>query len=286
MSADVRRARLWLSLGAAAGLALAVRGVVRPARAEGAIPDDAVATVGTATISRTEHSRAVAAVQTDRRDHVADADLRRHVLDRLIEEELLVQAALERGLPSRDRRLRGQVATAMLDGVVGEAGEAPGEANLRAFHASRAASFTRRGRVRVETLFFRGDGAVPRAEVARARLLAGEPLAIVKLDADEAAIPLPVTALSIGKLGDYMGAAASTAVDGLSPGAITLPIAVDRGAWLARLVDRQDGELAPFEAVRPEVLAEWRREDDDRRLRAWLDRRRAATPVRVREALP
>lgn len=290
---DTKRARRWLALGAAVGIALAVRGVVRPARAapaNGALPANAVALVGDAPITQDEYARAVAAVEADRRDHRADAELRRHVLDRLVEEELLVQGALEIGLPTRDSRLRGQIATAMLDGVVGGPAPAPDDATLRAFHASHAASFTRRGRVQIAALFFRGDGARARAEIARARLVAGEPYAVVVTEADPIAVPIPSGALPLAKLADYVGPAVTSAVDALAVGGLTPVIAVaaaeERGAWVARLDARQDGELASFEVVRGEVLAELRREQDDRRLREWLDRRRGATRVVVREGLP
>jgi parvulin-like peptidyl-prolyl isomerase len=284
-----QRARRWLALGAAIGIALAVRGLVRPARAalaNGALPANAVALVGEAPIGQEEYARAVAAVEADRRDHRADAELRRHVLDRLVEEELLVQGALEIGLPTRDPRLRGQIATAMLDGVVGGPSPAPDDAALRAFHASHAASFTRRGRVQIVALFFRGDGAVARAETARARLVAGEPYAAVAIESDPSAAPIPNGALSPTKLADYVGPAVTRAIDALAVGAITPPIAVEHGAWLARLDARTDGELAKFEDVRGEVLAQLRREQDDLRLRQWLDRRRSATRVVVREGLP
>ena len=63
-------------------------------------------------------------------------------------------------------------------------------------------------------------------------------------------------------------------------------VQVERGAWVVQVVSREGGELTPFDDVRDEVLAEWRHDDDDRRLRRWLDARAAATKVIRREALP
>jgi hypothetical protein len=286
MTTGPRRARAWLCIGAALGIALAVRGVVRPARATRGLRADVVALVGDVPVTEAEYARAVAAVEADRRDHHADPELRRHVLDRLVEEELLVQGAIELGLPTRDPRLRGQIASAMLDGVVGEPGPPPGDEPLRAFHASHAPSFTRRGRLQIDALYFHGDGASARAEMARARLLAGEPFAGVAASADPVALPIPSAALPVTKLAEYVGPGAAKAIDALAEGGVTAPIVVAGGAWVARLVARHDGELAPFDAVRSEVLAEWRREEDDRRLRQWLDGRRRAARVVVREVLP
>lgn len=289
MSGEIRRARIWLSAGALVGIFVGARGVLRPARAPNTLPEGAVAMVGEVPIAAAEYARAVAAVESDRRDHQADADLRRHVLDRLVDEELLVQRALELGLPTRDARLRGQVASAMIEGVLGEpAGPPPSDDDLRAFHAAHAERFTRRGRVAVEALFFRGEAAAAtaRAEAARARIEAGEPLASIASAADTPAAGIPRGPLPVAKLAEYVGPAAAHALDGLRPGAVSAPLPVDGGAWIARLVAREGGELARFEDVRAEVLAELRRDEDDARLRRWLDTRRKGIRVLVREPLP
>lgn len=286
MSAPTRWARAWLGAGAALGLALAILGVVRSGPSAGELPPQAAALVGSTAISLAQYTRAVAAVAADRREQRVDDELRRHVLARLIEEELLVQGALALGLPTRDARLRGQLASAMLDGVIGEPAPPPDEPALRAFHAARAASFTRRGRVQVDALYFGGAGGLAKAEAARARLLAGEPLTVVAAEASPQASPLPGGALPLAKVAEYVGPAVARAVGALAVGGVCPPIVAERGAWVARLVARRDGELAAFEDVRGEVLAQWRREEDDRRLRRWLDQRRDATRVVVRPVLP
>jgi hypothetical protein len=263
--------------------------VLRPARAASALPDGVVAQVGDAPIAAAEYARALAAVEGDLREHHADAAMRRHVLDRLVDEELLVQRALELGLPTRDPRLRGQIASAMIDGVMGEAeGEPPGDDALRAFHAAHAELFSRRGRLTVEALFFRGDPTLvaARALAARVRLDAGEPFASVASAADAPAAPVPRGPLPAAKLGEYVGPGVVRAVEALRPGVVGEAVPVDGGAWLVRLVRREGGEVTPFEDARADVLAEWRRDQDDVRLRRWLDRRRASTRVVVREPLP
>jgi hypothetical protein len=278
-------ARAALVGGALLGVLIAVRGVVRPSHASTQLPADAAAIVGTVPVPLAEYERAVAAVEADRRDHRADADLRRHVLDRLIDEELLVQAAIELGMPTRDPRLRGQVASAMLEGLVGASTPPPSDDELRAFHASHAASFSRRGRVRFDAAFFRGDGAAARAEGARARLNAAEPFSLIAAEADPSPAVIPAVALPVSKIAEYAGPSVAKAVESLPPQAPAV-VVVDRGAWVVQLVSREGGELAPFDDVRDEVLAEWRHDDDDRRLRHWLDARAAATKVIRREALP
>jgi hypothetical protein len=56
--------------------------------------------------------------------------------------------------------------------------------------------------------------------------------------------------------------------------------------WIARLVAREGGQLAPLDEVRASVFAAWRHQDDSRRLRRWLDQRRKETRFVVGEGLP
>src|SRR5262249_39128011 len=158
-------------------------------------------------------------------------------------------------------RLRGQIAAAMIDGVLGgPAAPPPDDEALRAFHAAHAELFTRRGRVEVDALFFRGDPsqAAARAEAARARIEAGEPMVAVASAADAPAAPVPRVPLPAAKLAEYVGPKVAGAVGMLRPGAVSEVVSVDGGAWIARVVAREDGEIARFEDVRGEVLAEWR----------------------------
>ena len=265
------RARIWLSAGAAVGLAVALHGLF--ARG-GALPPGAVAMVGEAPIGADEYARALAAVEADRRDP-PDAALRRHVLERLIDEELLVSAALESGLGRRDPLLRGQLAAAMLDAVLGQ-GATPTEAELRAHFDAHPGLFTRNGRVRVQALWFAENGS-QRAEDARARLRLGAASVV----GDPPALVVPTAPIPQGKLADYLGARVAAAVATLPVGEVSAPIASGTGAWLVRVLERLDGEVPPFDAVRDAVAMDLRRARDDEALRRWLSRRRMAVRVVV-----
>ncbi len=267
-----KRSRVLLAMGALLGLALAVHGIVGPARST--VPKGAVAMVGDVPISVEDYTRALAAVASDRRTAI-DPALQRHVLDRLVDEELLVQAALANGIALRDPTLRGQIAAAMIDAIIG-AKTAPSDDVLRAYLASHATAFARNGRVRVEALWFDRKA---RALAARTRLLAGEKV----LDADPPALVVPSGAIPQVKLSDYLGPVVAGAVAVLPPGGITEPIESAGGVWVVRLVERVDGELPPFESVREQVLADYRREQDDEALRRFLERRRRETRVAIRE---
>lgn len=94
-----------LAAGALLGLAAAGAALLAPRAGPAALPDDVVAVVNGAPVRSADYRRAVAALAADRRDPLGDAD-RRFVLERLVDEELLVQRALELGLARHDRRVR------------------------------------------------------------------------------------------------------------------------------------------------------------------------------------
>src|SRR5688572_20896614 len=99
---DARVPRWLLAAGLVTGAALAAAGLVAPGRS---LPDGAVARVNDRLIQRDEWLRAVAAVASERRTPLTDAD-QRHILERLVDEELLVQHGRALGLVEHDGRLR------------------------------------------------------------------------------------------------------------------------------------------------------------------------------------
>jgi hypothetical protein len=241
--------------------------------------------VGDAPILRDEFLRAVAAAVEDRADHRDDANVRQAVLDRLVEERILVRAALELGLPMRDPRLREDLASAMSDLVAGGPLEPPSDDSLRSYEISHAASFTRGGRLRIEALSFRGKDAGDRADGARARLLLGQPAADIARTADVPALTVPPEAASVPRLAEVFGMPFATAIDALAPGEVTDVVAVQQDLWVARLVTREGGDLAPLSEVRSDLTAGWSGQERAHRLQRWIDERRKGTRVVVREVL-
>ena len=136
MRAD-RRAVMLLALGSLVGICLGILSAL-PGRPQ---PADAIAVVNGAPIRAEDYRRAVAMLAGDKRNPLTQAD-RVHVLERLIEEELLVQAAVSEGLVERDRAVRQAITRAMLAVIVTDSASArPSREELRAFHADNAALF-------------------------------------------------------------------------------------------------------------------------------------------------
>jgi hypothetical protein len=287
-----RRPILLLALGAAGGLAMAAFGLLEHPPGP-ALPSRAVATVNGTPIGAQELARLVAGVESDT-GRPADDAMRRHVLERLVDEELLVQRGLELGLASRDRRVRADLVAAVIRQVVVEAeDEEPTPEALRAFYASERALFTSPGRLHVRQVFVRvpREAGLPaaraRAAEAVARLRGGEPLdAVRRALGDASPAPLPDAALPPRTLREYLGPAALRAAQALAPGQVSEPVRSGSGLHVLVLAAREPAAAPPLAEIEEEVRAAWRRRRGERALRAYLDELRERAELRLATGAP
>ncbi len=287
-----RRPILLLVAGSALGLVVAASGLLGTDPTLGGLPETAVARVNQSVITRDAYERLVAGLEADTRGPV-DAEARRRVLDRLIEEELLVQRGLDLGLAENDRRVRADIAQAMIQSVVVEVeDEEVDRATLESFYRDEVGFFTRPGRMRLRQVFVRsarGDQQAPRARIERAaaRLAEGVPFEEVA-DAlgDTPVSPLPDALLPPAKVREYLGPTALRAASSLAAGQVSEPVRSGTGYHLLELLEREEAQALPFDEVADLVENEWRRRAGDRALRRYLDALRDEADVVVVEALP
>jgi len=286
-SPDQRRAITLLALGAAAGLFMAAYGIGASSNLPGAaMPSDAIATVNGEVLRRDRYERLLAGFESDARNPIDDK-VRRHVLDRMIEEELLVQRALALGLAEVDRRVRADLTSSLIASVVAGAEERePGRQELRDFYAEEAAFFTRPGRYRVEQILFRipheadGSEAERRAKAARAELDGGAAFSdIAERYGDEEISPLPNALLPAMKLREYVGPSALEAVLALETGQVSPPVRSGVGVHLLRLAEMQPALNPDFDAIEAQIRSEYIRRSGDRALRNYLDQLRDESDV-------
>lgn len=284
----------WLALGAAAGIGLAAAGLVPAGRQAGsALPPDAVARVNGVVIRAEDYERVVAGLAQDRRDGI-DAAQRRHVLDRLIDEELLVQRGLELGLARHDRQVRSDLTAAVIASVVGQRDDAePTDIALQAFYDAHRDFFAQPGRLRLRQIFCRvatgadDSAALARAQQASGRLQAGEAFDAVRTALGDAEVsPLPDALLPPAKLLDYLGPTVLRAAVGLRVGEVSEPVRAGAGYHVLQALERQGDTDRAFAEIKAEVLAEFRRQNGEQALRAYLDDLRARADVKMVPTLP
>jgi parvulin-like peptidyl-prolyl isomerase len=285
-----RRARGLLALGAAVGLALAAASLLSTPAGNGGLPDGVVARVNNATVRAEEYQRLVAALASDRRNPLSDAD-RLHVLDRLIEEELLVQHAVDLGLLHTDRRVRADLVSAVLGSLSAAAdGYEPEPDEVEEFYAENRDYFATPGRLWVRELYIARDGEgmdLEKASQASARLRGGEALESVREAlADQPVAPLPAAPLPPAKLREYLGPTALSVALQLEPGQVSEPVPTPQGYLVLVMVERSENRARELEAVEVQVRAEMRRRAGDRLLRERLDALRARADVSTVAELP
>ncbi len=281
-----------LGAGAALGVAIAAFGLLGSQAGSG-LPPGSVARVNATAISADTYRRLVAGFESDTRD-AASAEMRERILDRLIEEELLVQRGLALGLAESDRRVRADIVQAMIRSAVEESeAEEPSERELRDFYEAEKSFFTTPGQLRIEQLFVRVKDAaedapaLARAEQARARLAGGEALAGARAALGSAEVsPVPDALLPPAKLREYVGPTVLRAALEQELGAWSAPVRSGTGYHVLRVVEREPAAAPPLDEIWDSVKAEWVRRGGDRALRRYLDELRDEADVVVAKELP
>jgi hypothetical protein len=233
-----------------AGVALAVFYMVRVP--DTAAPEaDAVAWVNGRPIARESYENALAAVANDRKTGTLREGDRERILDRLIDQELLIDRAIELGLHERDPQIRNQLATAMIDFLVRKAEDearAATEEELRAFYAAERFRFERAAQYRIAI--------------------------------DGRSIPLPDGFLLRKDIEQALGPSAASDVAGLEVGQWVVVVDGET-SYAVRLLERRGGDVAPFEEARDVVEAAYLRHRSEAAVREFLDLARQRTDIVV-----
>ena len=282
-----RRPIALLGLGAVVGIALAVASLLSPS-GTAALPEGALARVNSTLIRESQFERAVAAMESDRRSALTSAD-RRHILDRLIDEELLVQYGLALGLAERDRRVRSDLVSAVLASQVASVdGATPSDDAVLEFYRENENFFRPPGRLRVRGLWIRAAPdrtaaeALARAEAAVERLRAGEAFDVVaNAVGDRPVAPVPDGMLPPAKLREYVGPSALSVIDRLGVGDVSDPLVSKSAVRVFLLVDRELSVAPAIETIANEVRAEMKRRAGDDAVRSLLDRLRDAAALEL-----
>ncbi len=290
------RSTTLLAIGAAAGLAFAAWGLLGDA-ASARLPEGAVARVNGTAIRGEDFERLLAAVMKDMRTPDLDR-ARKRVLDRMIEEELLVQRALDLGLVHLDRKVRADLTSNVIASVVNDfTDRVPSGVELEEFFAENKEYFTRPGRLRAREIYFRNrdrtrppdpgstrSSAQERAANAYARLTAGDRYEVVKAELGDVEIsPIPDALLPPAKLREYVGPTLLRTIDELEIGEWSMPTLSGSAIRIVQLVDRQPAVAPGLAEIRSQVEIDWRRRMGDRALRDYLDELRTRADIEIAE---
>ncbi|MDX1404859.1 MAG: peptidylprolyl isomerase [Woeseiaceae bacterium] len=262
----------WLLAGAAGGLIVAAVGILRQTDAGTELPEEVLASVNGRYIEREQFDRALARLGAN----AESTDDAARVLERLVDDELLVQRGLELGMPQSDLSVRTAIINSLVASVTAEADAAsPSDEELERYLADNAGRFSYVAELAVSA-WQSDDEAVAQAFVTALRTDGN----VDPSDAIEAVPGLPDGMTPIEGLRDYLG-------PGITAAAADMPIGSSavfarRGRWLVvQVLDKKMAAMTELEPIRNRVLLDYRRSLAESTLRAYLDdlRRRADVVV-------
>ena len=258
----------WLIAGALAGLLAAGFGILRQADSGNELPANAVARVNGQIISRNNYDRALARLGTNS----TSVDNTAWVLQRLVEDELLVQRGLELGMAQSDSAVRNAIIDSLIASVTAEADAAsPGDEELQQYLSDNADRFSYTASLSVAA-WQTNDDAVAQSFVAKLRNGSN----VTTSDAIGPIPDLPPGLMPLELLRDYLGPGVAAAAADMPIGSSA--VFARRGRWLVvQVLEKKSAIVTDLGTIRNRVLLDYRRSLADQTLQDYLDdlRRRA-----------
>ena len=247
------------------------------------LPDDVIATVNDVIIKREKLDTVINLIGGDKRDGYTDKD-QILALERIIEEELLVQYAYKNGFLSADDNIRKTIIRSVIDTIVEQTiSIMPEKGTLQEFYKSHQEIFATSEQVKIVILNINnldGANAIKRIweETNNETLILNTINNITKLNIPNGYIPIFTLPRLIGpKLAKTIGI--------LELNEISLPIETSSGYSLAILKDRKAKQTPSYEEVKEAVLQEYRRRSRDELLSTLLDELKQKAEIRKNKNL-
>ena len=220
----------------------------------------------------------------DARVRRSEATARHEVLGRMIDEELLVQHALDSGAAETNPEVRSALVRSAITRVNSEAAAEPvAEAELVAYFDAHKEVYATAAGYDVTPLYFEAGAsqstsarttAAPattaRANAARAALEAGTPVEQVAAAADPLPFGSPGSQVSPRTLANYFGPALAEAVGRVAVGHSTEPTQLGNGVVILYLNNKTPGETPSLASIHDLVAADALRDRQEHALEALL----------------
>ena len=185
---------------------------------------------------------------------VSVQDRDKQLLQRLIDDELILQRAEELGILQADPGIRKLLARSAIDTVVRESQALLiKEPELIAFYNDHQAVFQQPQRITLQAAQF---DDLEMANISRNAVLLGDSLKKTVSLGGGKILPIPVSPLPKHMLIRYLGISLTDLALGLSATQISQPIVQGDNIYLLQVIENQPATLMPFEQIRETVMTE------------------------------
>ena len=233
-----------------------------------------VAKVGEVEISREKYLLQLDGLNLDKSMPLNQED-KDFVLERMIEEELLIQRAKDLGMFSSNTMIRGTIIQQMINLVISENSfEIISKEELKLFYEGNKGFFTSADRLRVTQIYFsnKNGSSKEKANKAYSDLLAGKEIEEIIKRADNSPLDIPDTLMTLAKVREYIGPSLMQVAKTLKIGEFTSPKKVIGGHKIILLLERTDSLPPDFELIKEWVKSEYKKRRDDQALRGYLEK--------------
>jgi parvulin-like peptidyl-prolyl isomerase len=211
----------------------------------------------------------------DARMRRSETAARHDVLSRMIDEELLVQHALDSGAAQTNPEVRAALVRSAITRVNSEAAAEPvSEQDVRGYFEAHKEAYAAPASFDVTALYFEARAshadAASRAAAARAAIESGTPVEQVANSRDPLPFAAPGAHVSPRTLANYFGPGIAEAVDHLAVGHTTEVTPLGNGVVFIYLNNKTPGETPSLASVRELVAADALRDRQEHALEALL----------------
>ena len=270
-----------LLLASIIGTFLAIYSIMETNKNFSSLPDNIIATVNDKIIPSDKYQTIINLIQNDKRDELTKAD-REMALDRIIEEELLVQYAYKNGFLEADDLLRKSIVRSVVDSIVEQAlSVVPAEQDLLKFYEFNRQTFAIDEKYRVVILSSQNRSDIDEGKVIwqsnyDLTLLRQTFKRINRLD-------IPTGFISKIRLGTLVGPLLRDKVLSLQVGETSETLKTIYGYSIVTLVDKKDRVIPEFKEISEIVLQEYKRQQREEILEELLKDLKRQSDIKINE---
>ena len=246
-----------LLLASIIGTLLAIYSIMDSNNNYSSLPDNVAAVVNDKIIPSERYQTVIQLIKNDKRDDLTDND-RKMALERIIEEELLVQYAYQNGFLEADDLLRKSIVRSVVDSIAEQSiSVIPNEKTLRDFYQDNLPLFTIDEQFRIVILSSQNGSDINAGKIIwqdsyDIPLLMNEIRSIKKLE-------ISSDFISKYRLGTLIGPLLRDVVLSLKLGETSEPLETIYGYSIVTLIDKKGRVIPDFKEINEIVLQEYKR---------------------------